>query len=421
MAGGSASASAAFAVVFVVAFVVAAVGMSWRAAPAFAHQQSATFGEVTGQAEGPSGFAVSWRLRVGALDLMSALARSAPDAFAATAPDGQRLAIAYLGAGLHVFSGAAGVSACAPGTSSLSRDEGAVEMTLIFEQRFTCRHAAETVRLRYDLFFEIDPAHESFNRLALAGAAAGAGAGASASAAGAGSAAGDRASETAVFRRDHREVTVVIGRPNPMWKSAFLYLRLGVEHILTGYDHLAFLAALLLAAGLRQRTGPTTVAAPATPRQSVRGTVTIISAFTVAHSLTLISQVLRPGWLSTRWVEPAIAFSVAYVGVENLIAARPRRRWLLVFGFGLVHGLGFASVLREIGLPRRGLLLCLISFNAGVELGQLVALGVALPIIVAAARRAPRSFERWGLQLGSALIAGFGVIWLVARLLARRT
>jgi hypothetical protein len=154
--------------------------------------------------------------------------------------------------------------------------------------------------------------------------------------------------------------------------------------------------------------------------RAVRGTVTIISAFTVAHSLTLIAQVLHPGWLSTRWVEPAIAFSVAYVGLENLIVRRPRHRWLLVFGFGLVHGLGFASVLREIGLPRRGLLLCLVSFNVGVELGQLLVLTVALPLIVTAARRAPRRFERWGLQAGSGVIAVFGFAWLVARLIAAR-
>ena len=139
----------------------------------------------------------------------------------------------------------------------------------------------------------------------------------------------------------------------------------------------------------------------------------------MAHSLTLITQVLHPGWLSTRWVEPAIALSVAYVGFENLVARAPYGRWLLVFGFGLVHGLGFASVLREIGLPRRGLVLSLLSFNLGVELGQLLVVALVLPLVVASARRAPRLFERWGLQLGSGLIGAFGTIWLVARLAAR--
>ena len=123
--------------------------------------------------------------------------------------------------------------------------------------------------------------------------------------------------------------------------------------------------------------------------------------------------------LSTRWVEPAIAFSVAYVGFENLVPRAPRGRWLLVFGFGLVHGLGFASVLREIGLPRRGLMLSLLSFNLGVELGQLLVVGLALPDRTAWARRSPRAFERWGLGLGSAIIGVFGTIWLVLRLTTR--
>jgi multisubunit Na+/H+ antiporter MnhB subunit len=90
-----------------------------------------------------------------------------------------------------------------------------------------------------------------------------------------------------------------------------------------------------------------------------------------------------------------------------------------VFGFGLVHGLGFASVLREIGLPRRALVLCLLSFNLGVELGQLLVLALTFPLILLAARRSPRRFERWGLQLGSAAIAALGTVWLVARLTTR--
>jgi hypothetical protein len=200
-----------------------------------------------------------------------------------------------------------------------------------------------------------------------------------------------------------------------------------VAHILSGYDHLSFLLALLLGAGLRRRTSLRSgaVAEAATPRQALGSTVAIVSAFTVAHSLTLITQVLRPGWLSTRWVEPAIALSVAYVGFANLVPRAARepyatyKRWPLVFTFGLVHGLGFASVLRQIGLPRRGLVLSLLSFNFGVELGQLLVVGLVLPVLVTWARRAPRAFERWGLQLGSGLIGAFGTIWLVARLIAR--
>ena len=196
-----------------------------------------------------------------------------------------------------------------------------------------------------------------------------------------------------MFHSRAHELAVDVRVPDPLWRTALLYLRLGVAHILTGYDHLSFLLALLLAAGLRTRTAlrSDVVAQAATPRQALRSTVAIVSAFTVAHSLTLFTQVLHPGWLSTRWVEPAIALSVAYVGFENLVPRAPRAlygRWLLVFGFGLVHGLGFASVLREIGLPRRGLVLSLLCFNLGVELGQLLVVGLVLPMVVAS--RPPR-------------------------------
>ena len=251
---------------------------------------------------------------------------------------------------------------------------GPNERTSIFVERFACGPDARTLHLRYDLFFDHDPYHASYTRLALGDAAA-----------------GDAASGSSiVFHNLAHEIAVDVQLPEPLWRSALLYLRLGVAHILTGYDHLSFLMALLLAAGLRTRTKGADVAEAATPRQALRSTVAIVSAFTVAHSITLIAQVLRPGWLSTRWVEPAIALSVAYVGFENLVPRAPRGRWLLVFGFGLVHGLGFASVLREIGLPRRGLLLSLLSFNLGVELGQLLVVALALPIVVTCARRSPR-------------------------------
>ena len=377
------------------------------AMPGSAHQGTGTFGEVTRIVVPPGAvrhaFAISWRLRVAAVDLMSALALSSPGAFATTASRGRS------------------PGECLPwgGTARVQRrvrvhfrtllaDPGstAAELTLIFEQRFVCARA-ESVRLRYDLLFEVDAAHESFTRLALGDPSPGA------------AGPDNRAVDTGVFRNDSREVTAIVGRPRPVWRSALLYLGLGIEHILSGYDHLSFLTALLLAAGLRQPTTVTGAVVLATLREAARAAVTIISAFTVAHSLTLISQVLHPAWVPRRWVEPAIAFSVVYVGIENLIARHLRHRWLLVFGFGLVHGLGFASVLREIGLPDRGLLLCLVSFNAGVELGQFLVLTLALPLIVAAARRAPRRFRRWGLQVGSSVIACFGLIWLVARLAAR--
>ncbi len=361
-------------------------------ARALAHQQTTTFGEVAYPAAGGDGADLTWRLRIRTIDLVRLLGDRTPH--------GAEL----LRGGLHVAVTVGGETRlCTATAATLTSDPTAPEPTSVFVERFACGPGARTLHLRYDLFFDHDPYHASYTRLALGDAAG----------------TDDPSASSIVFHTLAHEIAVDVHLPEPLWESALTYLRLGVAHILTGYDHLAFLMALLLGAGLRARTRGTTVAEAATPRQAIRGTIAVVSAFTVAHSITLVTQVLRPGLFGTRWVEPAIAFSIAYVGFENLVPRAPRGRWLLVFGFGLVHGLGFASVLREIGLPRRGLLLSLLSFNLGVELGQLLVVGLALPIVVACARRSPRAFERWGLQVGSALIGILGTIWLVVRIAAR--
>jgi hypothetical protein len=376
---------------------------------ALAHQQTTTFGEVTYPDAEAGGADLTWKLRVRLFDLAALLPGGDAGIGGATVGNGavarRARTVAILRAGLRVAATVGDqIHPCTPGPATLVSDPSVPEPTLLFTAPFTCGPSARTLHLRYDLFFDHDALHEGFTRLTL----------------GEGQPSDDPSASVVVFQDRQREISVEVRAPESLWRNAALYLRLGVAHILTGTDHLAFLLALLLAAGLRQRTTGDRIATAASPRQAIRSTLGIVSAFTVAHSLTLITQVLHPGWIATRWVEPAIAFSVAFVGFENLLPRRPRGRWLLVFGFGLVHGLGFASVLRQIGLPRRGLVLSLVSFNLGVELGQLLIVGLALPIIVTAARSAPRRFERWGLQLGSGIIAVLGMIWLVARLAAAR-
>jgi HupE / UreJ protein len=142
------------------------------------------------------------------------------------------------------------------------------------------------------------------------------------------------------------------------------FVRLGVEHILIGWDHLLFLLALLVRGG------------------GWLSLLKITTAFTLAHSVTLALAVLELVSLPGRLVEGVIALSIAVVAAENLFR-RPviSRRWLVSFGFGLVHGFGFSSVLREIGLPTQGFLLSLLGFNVGVELGQALVVAVALPAL----------------------------------------
>jgi hypothetical protein len=169
----------------------------------------------------------------------------------------------------------------------------------------------------------------------------------------------------------------------------------GIVHILSGYDHLAFLLGLLLLGG------------------RPRALIGIVTAFTVAHSITLALAALRlvtpPGAI----IEPLIAVSIAYVGIENLFAKDGSKRWRIAFPFGLLHGFGFAGALLALDLPRVQLPAALFAFNLGVELGQLGVLAVVLPLVTLARTR--EEFRTWGVKGLSAGIACAGAIWFFAR------
>jgi len=177
------------------------------------------------------------------------------------------------------------------------------------------------------------------------------------------------------------------------------FLLLGVKHIWTGYDHLLFLSALLLVC------------------RNFKSAVQVVTCFTVAHSLTLAFATLNLVWVSSRVVEPAIAASIVYIGVENLLRPRgPKGRWLVTFFFGLVHGLGFASVLRDMGVASgtMGVTVPLVGFNLGVEAGQLVVACLLLPAIWRLRNWEP--FLRRGIPACSAMVAAAGCYWLAQRI-----
>ena len=177
-------------------------------------------------------------------------------------------------------------------------------------------------------------------------------------------------------------------------KSISRFVVLGVEHILTGYDHLAFLLALLIAEG------------------TLRHNVKIITSFTLAHSLTLALATLGLVNISPAIVEPLIAASIVFVGLENLFRRRLAARWLVTFCFGLVHGLGFAATLRELGIGTFGPLL---SFNVGVELAQVAIAALVLPLVWRLERRP--SFALKHVPAFSLLITFAGIYWFLARTL----
>ena len=177
------------------------------------------------------------------------------------------------------------------------------------------------------------------------------------------------------------------------------FLELGIEHIWTGYDHLLFLVGLLIVCS-RFRT-----------------IVAIVCSFTVAHSITLGFAATNTLNLPNRLVEPLIAASILFVGAENLIrrGAEPKGRWAVAFAFGLIHGFGFASVLRELGFGTsdRSIALPLFSFSLGVEMGQIAFAAVFLPVVWQLRKRP--GFIRRGVPIISALVAAMGLYWFLER------
>ncbi len=185
-------------------------------------------------------------------------------------------------------------------------------------------------------------------------------------------------------RSGWREILANVGR----------FVLLGIEHILTGYDHIAFLLALVLVA------------------PSFKAVLPIITAFTAAHSITLLLAALGVVRLDSRLVESAIAVSICYVAVENLFRKKITHRWLVTFCFGLVHGFGFASVLQTLIVGRANLVSSVVSFNVGVELGQLMIFAALLPLLrLLAALIAPRKIT----IAASAAIGLLGFIWVLER------
>jgi hydrogenase/urease accessory protein HupE len=183
-------------------------------------------------------------------------------------------------------------------------------------------------------------------------------------------------------------------QPHRVWS----FFVVGVRHILTGYDHLVFLAGLILAAC------------------TVRELLVALTAFTIAHSVSLALVVIGGVHAPPSIVEPLIAASIAWIGIENLLRARSRPRWFLVFGVGLIHGFGFADALIELGFGTSiaDVATALISFNGGVEAGQLAAAATMLPLVWAI-----RSRPAWQARLVpicSLLIAFAGGYWFIQRL-----
>jgi hydrogenase/urease accessory protein HupE len=257
-----------------------------------------------------------------------------------------------------------------------------IDLTAVADQQAVMLRAEAAVASRPStlrvsgVLFPYDPAHQTFVRLMEGGAITG----------------------QAVLTASHSAGTLAPGRPQGRVEVVRQFVASGIEHIAIGPDHVLFLIGLLLLGG------------------GLWPLVRIVTAFTVAHSVTLslaaLELVRLPDWL----VEPAIALSICYVGVDNLLRRpdSPDRRAWIAFVFGLVHGFGFANVLGEMDLPRHLLGWTLFAFNLGVEIGQL-----AIVLVVAGAltwlRRVRPTLARPVAVAGSVLVIWAGFFWFVER------
>lgn len=250
-----------------------------------------------------------------------------------------------------------------------------------------CGAAVAALEVDYRLLFDIDPQHKGLLQLRHAGQVS-----------------------TAIFAPDSARQSLQVADASG-WRQFGDYVRHGVWHIWIGFDHILFLLSLLLPAVLvyrgRRWEGRTTF------RAAAIDVLKIVTAFTLAHSITLTLATLGVVALPSRLVESAIAASVALAALNNVWPLFHGRRALVAFAFGLIHGFGFASVLLDLGLPKAALLLSLVGFNVGVELGQLAIVLLFLPLAYLARNTA--LYRRGVLGLGSCLIVLVALAWLVER------
>ncbi len=282
---------------------------------------------------------------------------------------------------LEVASGGAPCTLVA-GTQQIDHHTDGAYTVLPFTA--TCAHPVDALTVGYRLFAELDPQHKGLARIVH-----------------------DGVTSTAIFSPDNPRQLLSLRAPDK-WKQFRDYVLNGVWHIWIGFDHILFLLSLLLPAVLAPAAG----GKAQTIKAAFTDVLKVVTAFTLAHSITLSLASLHVLALPSRWVESAIAASVVLAALNNIVPLFRERRPLAAFAFGLIHGFGFAGVLADLGLPQGALLASLFGFNIGVEIGQLAIVAVFVPLAFAARRT---WFYRQLMGAGSALIALVAMVWLVER------
>lgn len=268
----------------------------------------------------------------------------------------------------------------------LDRHSDGAYAALMFAAR--CDSSASALSVDYKLLFDVDPQHKGL----------------------------------AIVKHGNQTSTLIFEANKPLqtldfesasaWREFGRFIYQGAWHIWLGFDHVLFLLALLLPSVLRRENN--TWQAADNLRSVVIDVLKIVTAFTIAHSITLSLAALGNVDAPSRLVESSIAASVILAALNNIFPIFTRHRTKIAFGFGLLHGFGFASVLADLGLREATLVRSLLGFNLGVELGQVMIVALLLPI--AYRLRTTQFYQRGVLGAGSLLIGLLATVWLVQRI-----
>ena len=281
---------------------------------------------------------------------------------------------------------------------------------------------SDALQVKYSLLFDVDPSHRGLVQWLPPGSTA---------------TDGKAAEALSVILGTESATQNLPFQPPSQWQSFKQYVVEGAFHIWIGYDHILFLLSLLLPAvlifrrnqtvrpenetvrpepveGFRQAQPKRTLIQPAPSfMAALKEVLKVVTAFTLAHSITLSLAALGVVSLPSRWVESAIAASIIVAAVQNIRGVVDSKRWVMAFGFGLIHGFGFASVLADLGLPQNALVTALVGFNVGIEGGQLAIVAVFMPL--AFWLRSTKFYQVQVFKWGSVLIALLALYWFVQR------
>ena len=366
-------------------YVILAIALIAGATAAHAHLASDSYLRVEiGEAGGISG---QWDIALRDLDVAVGLDRDQDGNITWGELSANRQQVdAYAFGHLTVTKGNA---PCRLTATSLMVDHHAGSAYAVLPFSAECAGAGQ-LSLQYRLLFDIDPSHRGLLTIAHG-----------------------KEVSSEVLTPDHATITIDAA-PISLGEQVAQFLRFGFDHILLGYDHLLFVAVLLVTASLRRPQGNNWVPIDGLGRVLFE-TIRTLSAFTLAHAIVLTPAVLGLVNIPARLVEPAVALTIILAALDNIRPILPRLRWQVAFLFGLIHGLSFASALGPMRLPPLGVAIALGSFNIGVEMGQ-IALAVLL-VPIAFVSRHDAIYRRVVTPVASCAAILLAGAWLLDRVL----